>query len=220
VSVVATEIKFCGLTRREDANHAVALGADYVGVIFASGPRLLTPDRARDVLREVPADVKRVGVFAAQSDDDISRTADAAELDVIQLHSDWNPARVLRLMDRLKLAVWPVVRVEGVAVPEWIGDAFQLSDATLIDAYVPGALGGTGVTLPWAQLNAGLQKPRANGRLVLAGGLRPENVAVAIAALSPDVVDVSSGVESTPGIKDHDRMRAFRDAVTHTSIST
>lgn len=215
---MATEIKFCGLTRREDANHAAALGADYVGVIFASGPRLLTPDRARDVLRDVPAGVKRVGVFAAQSDDDIARTADTAELDVIQLHSDWNPARVIRLMDRLKLAVWPVVRLEGVAVPEWIGDAFQLSDATLIDAYVAGALGGTGVTLPWAQLHARLQKPRNGGRLVLAGGLRPENVAVAIAALSPDVVDVSSGVESAPGIKDPDRMRAFRDAVTHTSI--
>ena len=96
----------------------------------------------------------------------------------------------------------------------------ELGDATLIDAFVPGALGGTGVTLPWTQLAARLRSVRGNSRLVLAGGLRPENVAIAIAALSPDVVDVSSGVESSPGIKDHDRMRAFRDAVTHASIPT
>lgn len=214
------EIKFCGLTRREDANHAAALGAAYVGVIFAGGPRLLTPDRARDVLRDVPASVKRVGVFAGQADDDIARTADIAALDVIQLHAEWNPERVSRLRDRLARAVWPVVRVEGTALPGWIGDAFAGGDATLIDALVPGALGGTGVALPWAQLSTRLERVRTGGRLVLAGGLRPENVAIAIAALSPDVVDVSSGVESAPGIKDHDRMRAFRDAVSPASIST
>jgi phosphoribosylanthranilate isomerase len=217
---VDVEIKFCGLTRREDANHAAALGAAYVGVIFAGGPRLLTPDRARDVLRDVPASVKRVGVFAGQADDDIARTADIAALDVIQLHAEWNPERVSRLRDRLARAVWPVVRVEGTALPGWIGDAFAGGDATLIDALVPGALGGTGVALPWAQLSTRLERVRTGGRLVLAGGLRPENVAIAIAALSPDVVDVSSGVESAPGIKDHDRMRAFRDAVSPASIST
>jgi phosphoribosylanthranilate isomerase len=217
---VDVEIKFCGLTRREDANHAAALGAAYVGVIFAGGPRLLTPDRARDVLRDVPASVKRVGVFAGQADDDIARTADIAALDVIQLHAEWNPERVSRLRDRLARAVWPVVRVEGTALPGWIGDAFAGGDATLIDALVPGALGGTGVALPWAQLSTRLERVRTGGRLVLAGGVRPENVAIAIAALSPDVVDVSSGVESAPGIKDHDRMRAFRDAVSPASIST
>ena len=214
------EIKFCGLTRREDANHAAALGAAYVGVIFASGPRLLTPDRARDVLHDVPSPVKRVGVFAAQSDDDIARAVDMARLDVVQLHSEWNPQRITRLRERVGRDVWPVVRVEGPTLPDWITDAFALGDAMLIDALVPGSLGGTGVALPWAQLSAKLQTARAGARLVLAGGLKPENVAIAIAALSPDVVDVSSGVESAPGIKDHDRMRAFRDAVSHASIPT
>jgi phosphoribosylanthranilate isomerase len=217
---VDVEIKFCGLTRREDADHAVALGAGYVGVIFAGGPRLLTPDRARDVLRDVPSSVKRVGVFAAQSDDDIARTADIAGLDVIQLHGEWNAERVGRLSERLASGIWPVVRIEGAALPDWVADAFALGDATLIDAFVPGALGGTGVALPWAQLAARVQSLRGGGRLVLAGGLKPENVNVAIAALAPDVVDVSSGVESAPGIKDHDRMRAFRDAVSHASIPT
>jgi phosphoribosylanthranilate isomerase len=85
----------------------------------------------------------------------------------------------------------------------------------VLDAYVPGALGGTGTTIPWADIAVQVQGMRDRGRkpLVLAGGLRPENVATAIAALAPDVVDVSSGVESAPGIKDHARMRAFRDAV-------
>jgi phosphoribosylanthranilate isomerase len=218
---VDTEIKFCGLTRREDAAHAAALGASYVGVIFAGGPRLLTADRARDVLRDVPVEVKRVGVFADQRDDDVARLVDAASLDVVQLHGSWDAGRVARLRDRLNVLVWPVLRLDGAALPAAAAEAFQLGDAVLIDAYAPGALGGTGVVLPWAQIARQLERLRgARGRLVLAGGLRPENVAVAIAALTPDVVDVSSGVESAPGIKDHDRMRAFRDAVPHASIST
>lgn len=215
-----TEIKFCGLTRRDDANHAAALGADYVGVIFAGGPRLLTPDLARDVLRDVPREVARVGVFAGQSDDEIARTADTVDLDVVQLHGDWDADRVSRLRERLVRQVWPVVRVEGATLPEWIADAFEVGDNVLIDAMAPGGLGGSGVALPWAQLAARLQRIRDDREMVLAGGLRPENVAIAIAALSPSVVDVSSGVESAPGIKDHDRMRAFRDAVTHARIPT
>ncbi|HEY4305594.1 MAG TPA: phosphoribosylanthranilate isomerase [Gemmatimonadaceae bacterium] len=215
-----TEIKFCGLTRRDDANHAAALGAAYVGVIFAGGPRVLTPDRARDVLDDIPDSVQRVGVFANQSDDEIERAVDIVDLDVVQLHSEWDPQRVRRLVQRLDREVWPVVRVEGTNLPDWIAEAFRIGDAVLLDAYVAGALGGTGVALPWAQLSARLSSLRDSARLVLAGGLKPENVAIAIAALSPDVVDVSSGVESAPGIKDHDRMRAFRDAVTHASVST
>jgi len=87
-----------------------------------------------------------------------------------------------------------------------------------LDAHVPGKLGGTGVTLPWAMLIERLQPLRSRAaKLVLAGGLRPENVASAIRVLQPDVVDVSSGVETAPGIKDHARMRAFRDAVRATT---
>lgn len=215
-----TEIKFCGLTRREDVDHAVALGAAYVGVIFAGGPRLLTADRARDVLSDVPKTVQRVGVFAEQSDDDIARTTDLAKLDVIQLHADWDPERVARLARLLGRRIWPVVRLQDAVVPTWIVDAFQLGDAVLIDALVAGLLGGTGVALPWPQLATTLGAVRGHGRVVLAGGLRPENVGIAVAALHPDVVDVSSGVESSPGIKDHDRMRAFRNAVRPVSIPT
>lgn len=214
------EIKFCGLTRREDANHAAALGAAYVGVIFAGGPRNLSADRARDVLGEVHPEVQRVGVFADQSDDEIGRIVDRADLDVVQLHGTWDPERVARLRGQLERAVWAVVRVPGADVPEWAIDAFRLADGAVLDAFVPGALGGTGVALPWTQLAVRLTAVRATNPLILAGGLRPENVGIAIAALSPDIVDVSSGVESAPGIKDHDRMRAFRDAVVNASVRT
>jgi phosphoribosylanthranilate isomerase len=214
------DIKFCGLTRREDANHATALGASFVGVIFAGGPRMITPDRAAEVLRDVPRTIRRVGVFADQADADILRTAEKADLDVLQLHSQWDPERVARLRGESGRLVWPVVRVEGANPPEWVVDAFALGDGVLLDALVPGALGGTGVALPWAQLSLKLTAFRGETPIILAGGLRPENVAVAIAALAPSVVDVSSGVESSPGIKDPDRMRAFRDAVVHASVHT
>ena len=217
---MAADIKFCGLTRPEDANHAVALGASYVGVIFAGGPRNLTPDRARDVLADVPPDVQRVGVVSDQTDDELARIVDQADLDILQVHAPWDPERIARLRVRLERDIWPVIRVEGEAIPEWIVDAFRIGDGTVLDAYVPGVLGGTGVALPWAQLSAQLDGVRTDTPVILAGGLRPENVAVAIAALAPDVVDVSSGGESAPGIKDHDRMRAFRDAVVHASITT
>jgi phosphoribosylanthranilate isomerase len=210
---VDAEIKFCGVTRAEDAEYAASLKADYVGVIFAGGPRLLTPDRAREVFRNLSDDVAKVGVFADQSDDEIERVVELVDLDIVQLHSEWDAERVERLRDRLTLQVWPVVRVEGATLPDGIGRAFEMADAVLIDAVAPGGLGGSGITLPWAQLAARLSRVRGDTQLALAGGLRPENVAIAMAAINPDIVDVSSGVESSPGIKDHDRMRAFRDAV-------
>lgn len=215
---MGVEIKFCGLTRREDANHAVALGASYVGVIFAGGPRLVTPDRAAGVLRDVPATVRRVGVFGDQDDAAIARAVETAALDVVQLHGGWDPERVRRLGLQLERDVWPVVRIEGALPPDWIADAFALGARTVVDTLVPGQLGGTGVALPWVELSGRLATARRRGSLVLAGGLNPDNVPVAIGALAPAVVDVSSGVESAPGIKDHGRMRAFRDAVAHSAI--
>lgn len=217
---MATEIKFCGLTRRIDADQAVELGASYVGVIFASGPRLLTPDRARDVLAGVPSSVARVGVFADQPAHEIARIAADVGLDVVQLHGRTDSARVDALRGAFDGRIWAVERVAGASIPPSLLDALDVADAVLLDAMVAGALGGTGVALPWEALAEALRSVRGERRIVLAGGLRPENVSRAIAALSPDVVDVSSGVESAPGIKDHDRMRAFRDAVLHAPIVT
>jgi phosphoribosylanthranilate isomerase len=217
---VSVDVKFCGLTRREDANHAAALGAAYVGVIFASGPRLLTPERAAEVLAEVPASVQRVGVFGDQPAAQILAGAHVAGLHVIQLHGSHDSARIAALRDDFDGEIWPVVRLVGGSLPDDFAEIVAAGDGVLFDALVPGSLGGTGVTLAWEALALELAAVRGDARIVLAGGLRPENVARAVAALSPDVVDVSSGVESAPGIKDHGRMREFRDAVAHVSTPT
>jgi phosphoribosylanthranilate isomerase len=210
---VSAEIKFCGLTRPEDADFAANLGAAYVGVIFAGGPRSLNIPRAMEVLGVVPRSVGRVGVFGDQSADEIARTANVLLLDAIQLHGTFDPERIATLRQIFRGEIWPVCRLSGATLPPTVAEMFSLGDGLLLDAAVPGKLGGTGVTLPWAELSEPIRKLRRFKRILLAGGLRPENVGQAIAELSPDVVDVSSGVESSPGIKDHDRMREFRDAV-------
>ncbi|MEP6493586.1 MAG: phosphoribosylanthranilate isomerase [bacterium] len=214
------EIKFCGLTRSEDANHAVSLGASYVGVIFAGGPRMLTVDRARDVLAGVPETVRRVGVFADQTATEIARVAERLGLAVVQLHGTAGIERIAEVGREFSGHIWPVLRVvDGELTPEF-PELADVADGVLLDAYSPNALGGTGVRLPWRMLSAELTRRRGETPIILAGGLSADNVAQAIGDLEPDVVDVSSGVERSPGIKDHDRMRAFRDAVTHASIST
>lgn len=208
-----TAVKFCGLTRPEDVAIAVTLGAGYVGVIFAGGPRLLTPARAREVL-EASGTARRVGVFGAVSAAEVGAVAREVGLDVVQLHGDPDAAAIAAVRRAFGGEVWAVLRCEGAEVPPEAASLFRVADAVVLDAKVPGQLGGTGVTVPWRALREGLAPMRDGGApLVLAGGLRPENVAEAVATLSPAVVDVSSGVERAPGVKDHERMRAFRRAV-------
>lgn len=209
------EIKFCGMTRSEDAAFAATLGARYVGVIFADGPRRLTPDRAEQVVSALPASVARVGVFGGHSADDVAEHAARLSLDVVQLHGDLDARLIADVRQRWSGSVWAVHRVAaGAPLGPGVGDLFDTADAVVLDARVDGRLGGTGVALPWRELRESLDPLRdRRARFVLAGGLKPENVADAIEALAPDVVDVSSGVEVYPGIKDHDRMHAFRAAV-------
>ncbi len=214
------EVKFCGLTRAEDAALAVELGAGYCGVIFAGGPRLLTLARAKEVLAPVQGTrTKRVGVFGAQSVINALRVADELSLDVLQFADSVATAGRVELRERFAGALWQVVHTDprgSPAAPDpqlWFDGG---ADAVVLDAAVAGQLGGTGVALDWAALAPEMRRLRARGRVVLAGGLRPENVARAIALAPPDVVDVSSGVEVSPGLKDPERMRAFvREARTH-----
>jgi phosphoribosylanthranilate isomerase len=211
---VPPEIKFCGMTREQDIRQAVALGARYIGVVFAEGPRMVHVDRARDLLRTVPRDVGRVGVFGRDAEPAaIADVARAAGADVIQLHGDPDEDAVVRVRQHFAGGVWAVLRVRGHTVPGLATDLFDAADAVVLDAYSPTSLGGTGVALPWAELADAVATVRGRGRLVLAGGLRPETVAQAVRALRPDIVDVSSGVEVSPGVKDHGKLRAFRDAV-------
>ncbi|MBI2408514.1 MAG: phosphoribosylanthranilate isomerase [Gemmatimonadetes bacterium] len=210
-----TEVKFCGLTRPADAARAAALGAAYVGVIFAGGHRRVDAAHARLVLDAATAATpapRRVGVFGVQSADEILELAAAARLDVLQLHGASDAALVRDLRQRFAGEVWRVVRVAPDAEPALLARVSDGVDAVLVDALVDGALGGTGVAVDWSRLARLLERAGRPARLVLAGGLRPENVEQAIGLVAPDVVDVSSGVESSPGIKDQLRMRAFAES--------
>lgn len=205
-------VKICGLTRPVDAEHAERSGAAYLGAILASGPRLLTSERARAVLGARRAGIQRVAVFGDQSFDALLALAESIDLDVLQLHGASSPDSVRRLVAESGRTVWPVVRVAGTALP---AEAAPLADAAghlVLDALVLGQLGGTGVALDWAGLAesvAALRTAVPDVRIILAGGLRPHNVAEAIRLLSPDVVDVSSGVEAAPGLKDGTLVQQF-----------
>ena len=214
------EIKFCGLTRAVDAEHAVALGAAYVGVIFAGGPRLLTIRQAAEVFARVPDAVSRVGVFADQTANEIAETAEAVGLSVVQLHAGADGPRVQQIRQFFDGDIWLAHRVKDDNILAAAAELTTYGDGIVLDTFVPTVLGGSGKAMDWDRLAPRVDTIRHSKRLILAGGLRPENVARAIATISPDVVDVSSGVEAAPGIKDHERMRAFRDAVLEASIST
>lgn len=208
------EIKFCGMTRAEDVAFAASLSAEYVGAIFAGGPRHQTADGAARIFATVPPPPKRVAVVSEQTPAEIAALVAALRIDVVQLHADPNVARIEAVRGATTAAVWAVLRIEGASLPADVKQIAVAADAVVLDARVASGFGGTGVALPWTDLARRLDSIRETTRIVLAGGLKPENVAEAIAVLEPDIVDVSSGVESAPGIKDHVRMRAFHDAVT------
>lgn len=198
-------VKFCGLTRPEDAATAESAGAAYLGAILAGGPRLLTPERARHVLGPRRHSVRRVAVFGDQPWRDVIIVAGEIDVDVIQLHGARPPEEVERIAASSGRAVWPVLRVAGTKLPPEAAALARVCGHLVLDAHVVGQLGGTGVTLDWSGLRGALDALRdavPAVQIVLAGGLRPANVAMAIQLLSPQVVDVSSGVEAAPGVKD------------------
>jgi phosphoribosylanthranilate isomerase len=208
---VATDIKICGLTRSVDAEYADAAGVEYLGVIFAGGPRERSPTQARDTLAGRRA--RKVGVFADQPEGFIASVAELVGLHVVQLHGAADPERVERVRAATGREIWSVVRTADGMLPEGIEALCEAADALLIDAHVPGKLGGSGVQVPWDRLGESLDTLDYHPRIVLAGGLTADTVAEAIDLVAPNVVDVSSGVESSPGIKDHSRIRAFVGAV-------
>lgn len=193
---------------------AAALGAAYAGAVFAGGPRRLDVTRARAMFTGLDGSaVRRVGVCAADPIDDILRLADATALHVLQLHDGATLDRILSLRSGFSGAIWAVVRVRGAEIDR-IDEALLTSvDAVVLDTAVDGRSGGTGVAFDWAAAAPAVRDVATRTPVVLAGGLRPANVAEAVRQLAPAVVDVSSGVESSPGIKDHGLMRAFADAV-------
>jgi phosphoribosylanthranilate isomerase len=213
---VRVEVKVCGLTRASDARAAASLGARYIGVILAGGPRTLDVESARAVLDGGGATVQRVGVFGKADARTIALATDEARLDIVQLHADPTAEEVLAVREASGAQVWAVVRVHGPLGATDLRDLWKSADALVLDSKVKGVLGGSGVAFDWADAERAT-RARA-GRLVAAGGLTAANVGEAIETLAPDIVDVSSGVESSPGIKDHARIADFIEAVRRTGV--
>jgi len=202
-------VKVCGITSVEDALFAAGCGADAIGLVLWKGsPRSVSRATARAIAVAVPPGVDRVGVFVDAEPDEVRSAADEIGLDVVQLHGHEPPESCRGLGVR----VWKAIGVGPAFRPE---DALRyegVADGLLLDARADGGgpAGGTGRTFDWAQARALRDRVRY---LVLAGGLDAENVGAAVAAVGPDAVDVSSGVESSPGRKDPARVRAFLRAV-------
>ena len=152
-------------------------------------------------------------MFGPASIETVATVAGEVSLDVVQLHGDPSPGVVERLRPFFGGEVWAVIRIAGTTLPDNATALLNVADAIVLDAKVAGQLGGTGTPFDWDSIAKTLDRQRVRARIVLAGGLNPENVARAVSIVAPDIVDVSSGVESAPGIKDHARMRAFSDAV-------
>lgn len=221
VAPAVVKMKFCGLTRPADAAYAAELGASYVGVVFAESPRRVAVAQAREIFT-ASAGVKRVGVFghATASSPEIASAARELRLDVIQLHGSFGNDEVARLRDCFDGEMWAVLPVEAtrVAFPDGWETIADAADALVFDTSVRGASGGTGTVFDWDAARPAIRIAASLTAIVLAGGLTPSNVAAGIRLLGPSVVDVSSGVEFSPGVKDHELMRAFADAVASASI--
>lgn len=203
------QVKICGLTRPEDIEAAAQAGARYAGfVFFPKSLRHLSIESAAALARNAPDLLARVGLFVDPDDAALDAVLARVALDIIQLHGSESPPRVAEIRARTRL---PVMKAVGIAAPQDLGalwDYGLVADLLLVDAKpAPGAAlpGGNGLAFDW-RLLAGRRLLRP---WMLAGGLTPDNVAEAVRLTGAPMVDVSSGVESAPGIKDADRIRRF-----------
>lgn len=204
------KVKICGITNWRDAKLAIDAGADLLGFNFyRPSPRYISSTRARAIVRRLPRHVKAVGVFVNGTPQDVADLAALVGLDWVQLHGDEPPAdaaRLARLFPVLKaFRVRPGFRVAALAAyrrPARIA-------GFLLDGFGAGLRGGTGRSFNWNVA----KRAKLYGRIFLAGGLRPENIAQAIRTAAPYAVDVCSGIEAGPGRKDPRRLRALMDAV-------
>jgi phosphoribosylanthranilate isomerase len=199
-------VKICGITRAQDAEAAVARGADALGFICWPGsPRYIDPDRAGAIVAAVPPSVLTVGVFVNQNADEVNRIADRLALKAVQLHGDETP-------DYADTIERPVIRActpDSDDVDRW-----PASIRLLIDAVDPVRRGGTGRTVDWVRA----ARLAASREVLLAGGLTPENVAAAVRTVRPFGIDVSSGVERAPGIKDAAKIDALFAALEDVNV--
>jgi len=203
-------VKICGITRLEDAEAAIQLGAGAIGFVFwPKSPRYVDPERARTIVATLPPFIATVGVFVDQTARLVNGVAARAGLSAVQLHGD-EPVEMLEEIER------PVVKALALRASTTAeeADVWPSRVRLLIDAHDPEQRGGTGRTVDWKRAAA----VAARRPVLLAGGLNAANVADAIRTVKPFGIDVSSGVESSPGIKDHTRLRALFDAVAAVNV--
>ncbi len=195
-----TRVKICGITNSEDALAAIELGADALGFVFAKSPRQVTKEQARDIIERLPPFVSPVGVFVDEQVDTMKEICNFCHIHTVQLHGNEDPL-YLRSLEGYKI-------IKAFRIGEE-DDLKSLANykphAFLLDSYVKGVMGGTGVPFKW-EIASQAHKYVA---IILSGGLTPENVREAIHIVKPYGVDVSSGVESSPGKKDKVLMKRF-----------
>ena len=205
----AVRSKICGITRMDDALAAVAAGADALGFVFyEKSPRAVTAQQARAIIAGLPPFVTTVGLFVNASACELNETLDVVPLDMLQFHGDETP-------EQCEGYHRPYIKALRVKAGDDIAaacKAYAGASGILLDAYVDGVPGGTGQAFDWSLIPQDLSKP-----IILAGGLSAGNVRQAIDRVQPYAVDVSGGVEKSKGIKDHDKIRAFMQAVRATN---
>lgn len=198
-------MKICGITSVEDADAAVAAGADVLGLMFYPGsPRRVTIETARVITRHLPPFVLRAGVFADPAPSDVFAAVEACQLNLLQFHGAEPPEFCLQF-GMMTVKAFRVQNAESLAAMK-----NYRTDAFLLDAFAPGKLGGTGARFNW---DLAIEAKKLGKPIFLAGGLTPENVADAVRQVEPYGVDVSSGVELSPGKKDAQKMRDLVAAV-------
>ena len=200
-----TRIKICGITSWEDAQAAVELSADALGFIFAESPRRIQPDDARRIIERLPPFVTTVAVFVDEQLEVMKNCLNQTGCTAVQLHGQEPPFCIP------SLSGWKVIKAVRVRTAADLDSLVPYGEAHafLLDTYVPGKPGGTGVPFDWNVLaSVKLKRP-----VILAGGLTPDNLATALTTVRPHAVDVVSGVESSPGKKDRDKMRRFSQMV-------
>jgi phosphoribosylanthranilate isomerase len=217
-----TWVKICGNTNLEDARAAVDAGADALGFVFAESPRRISPELAAQIVAQLPGEVEKVGVFVNELPSKIRETVKQVGLTAVQLHGDETVAYAEVLFSQERewhpkvyraLAMSTVFSVTSGATFLHDRRAETAFDAVLVDSGSPARHGGTGLTFDWSRAQPLLVGLRKKFRVVVAGGLTPENVAKAIEMFKPWGVDVASGVEARPGKKDHEKIRSFIAAV-------
>jgi len=194
-------IKICGLTRPEDVLLLGELPIDFAGFIFVPNtPRFVEPEKAAKLIRLLPDEIQPVGVFLDEKPEIVRETADICGLKILQFHGGERP----EYCEQFNRPYFKVIRVNG-SCEVIIQDGYR-PRAFLLDTFIQGAAGGTGETFDWSVARIVIESGLP---VILAGGLTPDNISRAVEEVHPWGVDVSSGVESSPGIKDPEKMRQF-----------